>query len=353
MSRAGRRPSRLRGRSYALGAQLDTFLVCAASGVIVNHAFLIVTGSPQIGSRNPGAVHISHSIYGGFAMMVAIVLTLAYLAPAVRWVLAVVGGVGFGWWVDELGKYVSNAGYLFEPALALIYVTFVVMYLAFRSLSIRELGPEDALVNALATAKAAALGSLQDPERREILARFDAAAPSGPFADRVRALLDDAPASPPLPPGRVRRARQRIRARYQAWTRTRSFVIVIDAVFVAIAAAILGGVLGLSLDGPGISACSERVASVGATVAGILTVSGVVRLLRSRLAADRWFERAVFVRILVVQVYLFAQEQFTAVVGLGVDLVLWVMLRSAIRVEEEAGQERAHRAPAGAADEAG
>ena len=41
----------LRGRSYALGPQLDTFLVCAATAVILNRVVLIVLGYPQIGSR--------------------------------------------------------------------------------------------------------------------------------------------------------------------------------------------------------------------------------------------------------------------------------------------------------------
>src|SRR5688572_15488563 len=108
-----RKAKRFRGRNYTLGAQLDTFLVCAASGVVINRLFLIITGYPQIGGREPDAIHISHAIYGPFAMMVAIALAIAFLNPTMRWVLAIVGGLGFGWFVDELGKFVSNAGYLF------------------------------------------------------------------------------------------------------------------------------------------------------------------------------------------------------------------------------------------------
>jgi len=330
-----------RGRSYVLGPQLDTFLVCAASGVIVNRVFLIVTGYPQIGGRQPGAIHISHAIYGPFAMMIAVALTISFLNPAVRWFLAIVGGLGFGWFVDELGKFVSNAGYLYRPALALIYVTFVLMFLGFRALASHAYTADDAVVNAIESLKSAALGSLDDAQRQQALLRFDAAAPSGAFAARVRALLDEAPSWPPRPPSRIRQLRTSVRARYVAWSHRRSFVVVIDVFFLVFATSSLGSVIGLSLDGPGIRRPSERVATAAASVAGILVVVGMWKLRRSRQAAFGWFDRALLVHILVVQVYLFHDQQFAAVIGLAVDLAVWAMLRSAMAVEEQ--RERAER----------
>lgn len=335
MTGARRPRAWVRGRNYARGPQLDTFLVCAASAVVLNRAVLVVLGYPQIGSREPGGIHISHSIYGGIMMLVAMVVAISFLAPATRWFLSILGGLGFGWWVDELGKYVSNAGYLFRPALALIYVTFVVLFLVARSLASRGFGPEDAIANALESVKAAALGSLDHAQRREALARLDAAAPQGALAGEVRALLADAPASPPRPPGALARGRARIRARYRRWSERRSFTVVIEVFFALYTIATFGWVLGLGLDGPGITRPSERVATAAASVAGAFVVIGLVQLYRSsRLEAYRWFDRALLVRILVLQVYLFRQNQFAAVAGLGVDLFIWAMVRSAMAVEE-------------------
>lgn len=330
-----RSSKRFRGRNYTLGPQLDTFLVCAASGVVINRLFLIITGYPQIGGRQPDAIHISHAIYGPFAMMAAVALTIAFLNPAMRWVLAIVGGLGFGWFVDELGKFVSNAGYLYKPALAFIYITFILMFLGFRSLAGHAFGPDDAVANALESLQAAALGSLDDAQRRDALARFDAIAPEGEFAAQVRSLLNDAPASPPRPPSVFHRFRRNVRERYVAWTHHRSFAIVIITFFVLLALSTLGSVVGLAIDGTGITKPSERVATFAATLAGVLVVIGIWRMRTSRLIAFRWFDRALLVWILVVQVYMFQQEQFAAVAGLAVDLVIWVMVRSAIAVEEQ------------------
>ena len=331
------RPSRgwFRGRSYSLGAQLDTFLVCAAAGVIVNRALLIVLGYPQIGSRKPDGIHISHSIYGGFAMMVAATVAIAFLAPATHWFVAIVGGLGFGWYVDELGKYVSNAGYLFKPALSLIYIVFVLMFLVFNAMAARMFTPDDAVVNALESLKSAALGNLDDRQRRDAIHRLERLGSDSSFVERVRELLADAPASPQRPPNLARRIRVSLRERYTSWSHRRSFTLTITVFFVFLAVSSLGEILGLTIQGPGFHKPSAKIAIGAAVVAGVFVVIGIVRLRHHRLSAYRWFDRALLLRILVVQVFLFHQQQFAATLGLAVDLFVWVMLRSAIAIEEQ------------------
>ena len=97
-------------------------------------------------------------------------------------------------------------------------------------------------------------------------------------------------------------------ARYVAWSHRRSFTIVIDVFFFVLAASTLGGAIGVSVDGPGITKPSEKVATYASVVAGVLVVIGIVRLRRNRLAALRWFDRALLIWILVVQVYMFQRE---------------------------------------------
>ena len=109
----------------------------------------------------------------------------------------------------------------------------------------------------------------------------------------------------------------------------------IELFFVVLALSTLGGAIGLSVDGPGITQPSERVATYASIVAGVLVVIGIVKMRRSRLDALRWFDRALLIWILVVQVYVFRQMQFAGVLGLAVDLVIWTMVRSAIAVEEQ------------------
>jgi chromate transport protein ChrA len=104
----------------------------------------------------------------------------------------------------------------------------------------------------------------------------------------------------------------------------------------------------VSVDGPGITQPSERVAFYASIAAGLLVLIGIWRLRRSRLEAYRWFDRALLVWILVVQVYMFRQMQFAAVLGLAVDLFVWAMVRSAITIEEQRrllGEDASESAP--------
>jgi hypothetical protein len=124
---------------------------------------------------------------------------------------------------------------------------------------------------------------------------------------------------------------------------------VIEVFFFLLAASTLGGAIGVSVDGPGITKPSERVVTFAAAVAGVLVLIGIARLRRNRLAALRWFDRALLIWILVVQVYMFKEMQLAAVLGLAVDLFIWAMVRSAISVEERRlllGEEAPEPAPA-------
>src|ERR1700680_4926536 len=88
-------------RTIDLSRNLDIFLAFAVAGVLGNRFFLVATGYPQVGG---GTLHISHAIWGGLMMVVAIGAAVSYIAPGVRVFVAVVGGAGMGWFVDELGK---------------------------------------------------------------------------------------------------------------------------------------------------------------------------------------------------------------------------------------------------------
>src|SRR5438552_17744366 len=147
---------------------LDTFLVSAIATVVIIRIFLEATGYPQAGG---GGLHIAHVLWGGLGMLVAIVLLLLYLTPSTRLVAAMVGGAGFGAFVDELGKFVtSDNDYFFRPTAAILYALFVVLFLATREVRrFRALSPEESLVNAVELAERLATGTLGAEERDHAL----------------------------------------------------------------------------------------------------------------------------------------------------------------------------------------
>ncbi|MCL4387476.1 hypothetical protein M1307_03740, partial [Patescibacteria group bacterium] len=105
----------------------DYFLISGISSILTIRLFLYLTGYPQLGN---GSFHVDHMLWGGFFMLSALVVSFFFLTRSARATSAVLGGLGFGMFIDELGKLVTrDDNYLYQPVIALIYSIFVLLYL--------------------------------------------------------------------------------------------------------------------------------------------------------------------------------------------------------------------------------
>lgn len=305
----------------------------AICSVLGNRTFLIITGYPQLGN---GTLHISHAIWGALMMAIAVILAISYLDPNVRTVVAILGGAGFGWFIDELGKFITrDVNYFFEPTIALIYLTFIVMYLSFRSIQRRNYTADEAIANAFEAVKAAAVGRLAEPVRLDAIALLDRTGAEGPFATQLHEMLEHAPAVPQAPPGRAVRLAAAIERRYVQWTEQPSFPVVVDGAFVVLGIAEIVSVVSLALDGPGIHTFPEHLTLGTSIVSATCYAIGAWVVRDDRADAYRWFERGVLMSIFVTQVFVFAEEQLAGVLGLAFHLGVWIVLRSAMKVERD------------------
>src|SRR5256885_9589031 len=157
-------------RNLDAGKLLETFLVSAVAAFLGVRFFLGVTGYPRLGG---GGLHIAHMLWGGTLMVAGVLLLLSYLGERVRRAAAVIAGLGFGLFIDELGKFItSDNDYFYRPAIALIYVVFVLLFLWWRSLERHRVWDEQTyLANALMLLQDAALHDL-DPTEKYHLVRW-------------------------------------------------------------------------------------------------------------------------------------------------------------------------------------
>src|SRR5256712_2074546 len=155
-------------RNLDAGKLLESFLVSAVAAFLGVRFFLGVTGYPRLGG---GGLHIAHMLWGGTLMVAAVLLLLSYLGQRIRRAAAVVAGLGFGLFIDELGKSItSDNNYFYRPAIALIYVVFVLLFLWWRSLERHRVWDEQTyLANALMLLKDAALHDLDPTEKYHLI----------------------------------------------------------------------------------------------------------------------------------------------------------------------------------------
>lgn len=339
-------------RDADFGSLLETFFVTAAATVLVIRTQLWATNYPQLGG---GGLHIAHLLYGGIFMVIAIGMLLVYLNRSIRRPAAIVGGVGFGFFIDELGKFItSDNDYFFKPAAALIYLVFLGSYLLIRRLQRRRgLTEIERISNALDLVAEAARHDLDVHEKQRALALLAEADPTDPLVEPVRMLLERLDAIEPPAPKLPERVARRARRGYLDLVERPSFdrlvigVIVVWGALSLVLTFQLVLSIGLHLGGAQAGSVSDDVDQLSfinwaslasSTASGVLVLIGV-RELRAhhRDSAYRWFERALYVSIFVTRTFAFVESQFGAVFGLAVDLVLLSSLALMRKGEREAG----------------
>ena len=315
---------------------LESFFIAAVVSFLAIRAFLAVTGYPQLGASG---IHIAHLLWGGLLMLAALMLLLAYLDRSTQHVAAVVAGLGFGTFVDEIGKFVTaDNDYFFRPAVAVIYVTFVATFLTTRTLiGHRTLRPNEALANALALLESTLDRPIEPDDRARIHRLLRQADPESELTVLLRRYVSGLPGIPDTE-SPIERIRRGLGDAYRAvmanpWSE-RALVVGV----IAYTAFAVIGVLVVTTEAPAPGAPETSAVATAAqlvsTLAGaVLVARGILSLHASHADAYRWLMRGLLVWILITQVFVFYSSQLAGLGGLAVDLVAYGSLRFALARE--------------------
>lgn len=322
-------------RNIEATSYLESVLWSAVTTVLVIRAFLASTGYPQLGGRG---LHIAHMLWGGLLMFAALVLTLAVLGHDSKRIAAVIGGIGFGTFIDELGKFItSDNDYFFQPTIALIYVIFILMFLAFREIEHRrEISPRESLANAAEVLVDGLAGGASPGRVTQAIYLLDHSGADPTTAEALRQALLSVQRAEESSPSLLTQIRAFVSRCYRWLVHTAWFQRVVVVLFVinalglfliALVVALVSGFGIGTAHVTGLLPMSEiSVATTGELIASLVsslaTFIGVTRLRVSRQAAYRWFKRSILLSIFFVQVFLFYENQLGALFGLGIDLLL-------------------------------
>lgn len=321
---------------------VELFLIGSVVSVLAIRAFLASTGYPQLGGDG---LHIAHMLWGGVFMTVALLLLFGLLGPAVQRWSAVLAGIGFGTFIDELGKFItSDNNYFYEPTIGLIYIIFIGLFLLLRALrQTRQLSPEEALANVLNRLEGAVEGRMGASARQELLLLLEEADSANPMTVSLRRyirevdVLESSGSNPylVLRDGFLRHYR-RIAASLWFGRAVIAFFVFQTAVQLVLGAFLLGGFRVLAPQGLTFAEGAQLAASA---VAGLLILWGLVLIRRSRLRAYPWLLRGVLVNIFVTQVFVFLEYQLAGLSGLFWNILLYLALRFMQEGENPAHQD--------------
>jgi hypothetical protein len=259
----------------------------------------------------------------------------------------VLAGVGFGLFIDELGKFItSDNDYFYRPTIALIYVVFVLLFLWWRSLERHRVWDEETyLANALMLLQDAALHDLDPTEKYHLirwLRRSGAAGTNllGDIEQLVAARRPDLPARGAVA-RRLRGIQKRVGSVLRSrWTGRIAIAVLLIRLLGAVAAS-LALVYSPTTTGPGEAV--DLPLLLASAVSGGLTLIGLAYLvLRSRVHALRWFKRSILASIFLSDLFTFYYQQLGAVADLALDLILLAVFEALLEVEHRrAGRDEA------------
>jgi len=343
--------SRFFVRRFEAESLIEVFMISAVSAVLLIRLYLQITGYPQVGGAS---LHIAHMLWGGILMLAALLMALAYMGRSNLTAVAVIGGFGFGTFIDEIGKFITlDNDYFFQPAVSLIYITLIAVFLGSRRLLRRsEFSESEHLLNAVEQLEEVVLERLDEDEKEEMEARLCKADQNNILAGALRELLRKIAPEPASPPGVLTRCKNRLRSSYihtAAHPRFRDFTIgfFVVKLFLTIATAVVMvffyrmGVQDI-LDIKAVRwivrqakflPFADMVHLSSSIISGVFIVIGIARFPFSKAAAYGAFERSVLIDILITQIFIFYKQQFAALTGLGFNIIVWAGLRYMIHRE--------------------
>jgi hypothetical protein len=305
---------------------VQTVVLAAVVTVLLTRLALSETGYPKVGVSK---LHIAHALWGGALMLLALVLQLTLVGPRLRDVTSVVGGVGFGLFIDEVGKLVGKTGgYFYKPAAAIMYVIFVaLLVLAQLLLPAERMGPGDRLANVALIASTHLRRGLTTRQREQAEALVRDQAGTAEHA-AVLGLLDACPYHLSRFAGLSRhggrwaiRVREGIEARNWLW-----LVAVVALGLQSGAGVLLLESLGIDRTALGYTEVDSILPVVSSSLSLALTAAGVLAFRWNRLLAYRLFAGSLLVSMLVTQVFVFAEYQFFGLYSLAANaIVYWVV----------------------------
>jgi len=140
-------------------------LVSCALTIALTRLFLALTGYPQIGNST---FHIAHALWGGLFLLAAGIVALVVQNRGAALAVALLTGIGFGLFVDEVGKFITQRNdYFFPLAAPIIYGCLVVILLVTELAGRHQLrSPRAHLLAAIDLSQTVADGTVTHTEMR-------------------------------------------------------------------------------------------------------------------------------------------------------------------------------------------
>ncbi len=318
----------------------ENFLIASIVTIFVIRFFLKITDYPQLSGSG---LHIAHLLWGGFFMLTSLLLLLSFLGRGILGLASILGGIGFGAFIDELGKFVtSDNNYFFQPTIAIVYVIFIFIYIISKALAKdKKITPKEYLVNTLEMVAEAVMNDLDSEEKKRALLYLQKSDQKDPLVKSLREFFSQVQSIPAPQPSLLNRLKHFLSDLYARVLRNKVLtggliaIVAIESVLTILSS------LSYLLTRTTLS-FSETGEILSSGAALIVALIGAIMMSKSRKQGFRIFKIAILILLLVTQFFTFYEEQFRALIGLSINLLLLAVVDYALDQEENVKPSTVH-----------
>lgn len=319
----------------------ENFLISSIVTIFIIRIFLKLTDYPQLSGA--AGLHIAHLLWGGFFMALSLLLLLSYVGRGIMGSASILGGIGFGAFIDELGKFITqDNNYFFQPTIALVYVIFILIYIISKSLERSSvITPKEYLVNALSMVTEAVMNDLDNEEKKRALLYLKKSDQSDPLVKALKAFFAEVQSIPVPPPSIFNRLRHYILMLYMKLTQSKllSKVVIGILLLQSLSSILSVGIIYYTKESLSFVEAGELGASL---LSGIFVLVGIVVLQKSKEKGFRILKIAVLISLLITQFFTFYTEQFKALFWLALNIILLAVVDYSLDQEEKVIPQSIH-----------
>ncbi|MBI3380253.1 hypothetical protein HY029_05860 [Candidatus Gottesmanbacteria bacterium] len=316
---------------------LETLLTSSAITVVVIRYFLALGGYPQLG--NGQTLHIAHMLWGGFIMIGVILFFLSFFGRHIHWISAVLGGIGFGIFIDELGKFITvNNDYFFQPAIPIMYFIFILFFFIGRHiLCSREPTTTDYLINSMAMLQDGFINTKDREFYDHIVYLLKKAGRKNPYVKHLHQLVQVQLLS--LPDKEVDHSfAKTLKNWYQKLLERKVVELIVIVFFILFTAFNSFNILQPLFDNSLFSftdlSMLEQLEFISVIIIVFITLGGIIELIFSRLHAYKTLELSVYLSLFLLQIFVFYNNQLNGIFGVLVSITTLLILKYLIKFEE-------------------
>ncbi len=325
---------------------IEEFLISSLFAILGIRFFLKISNYPRLGGD---VLHISHMLWGGLLMFIAIILLLTLMNNEVKRIAAIIGGLGFGTFIDELGKFItSDNNYFYQPTFALIYIFFVLIYLLLHFIENRhEFTDKEYLVNSIDLMKDAVINDLDSNEKAQAIQYLSQSHIDNNISRTLKKFYTEIEVIKPRDPHLITRLKNYFKQNYFYFISLPWFKHVIVSFF------LIQGLLSLIITvlliiernvfilpafllPHSFSTKSYNLIHLYSTLLAIIFILiGISRIYISRLSAYIMFKRSILISILLTQVFVFYYSPIRAFTTLLFNILVLITLNYLIQTESD------------------